>query len=234
MPYITIKYTFILNSTQVEEFAIKLDKNTLALITKDPPVKVPWTELTFHQCPNCTLSRDSVELCPVASCLATIVKGFENLFSYDKVHLEVTTCERKISESTTIQRAIASYMGLVMATCGCPNTNFLRPMARFHLPLASEAETIYRAFTMYALAQYFVKQEGGTTDYSFKGLEQKYRNLLTVNESLLIRLKAASDKDSSINALLNLDVYARAMPYVIEDKLDELKHLFVSYFEEKK
>jgi hypothetical protein len=34
----------------------------------------------------------------------------------------------------------------------------VKPMARFHLPLASEEETIYRATTMYLLAQYFLRE----------------------------------------------------------------------------
>ena len=34
--------------------------------------------------------------------------------------------------------------GLIMATAGCPWTDRLRPMARFHLPFATEAETVYR------------------------------------------------------------------------------------------
>lgn len=231
MKNIEILYRFTLNDKKVEEFVITLHGHTLDLIHSNQPDPTHWTALDFHQCPNCSLSPEKAPNCPVALCLSDIVKGFEDLFSYETVYLEVSTLERKISGSTTIQRAFASYMGLVMATCGCPNTRFLQPMARFHLPLASEAETIYRAFTMYALAQYFVKKEKGNPDYSFKGLEKKYKNLQIVNESLLARLKAASDKDSSINALLNLDVYARAMPYVIEDKMDELQYLFTYYID---
>ena len=167
--------------------------------------------------------------CPAAASLAKIVHRFAALLSFEEVNLTVITSEREIHQKTTIQRAISSYMGLVMATCGCPHTTFLRPMARFHLPLASEEETLYRALSMYALAQYFIAQEEEEMDLKFKGLNQAYKDLQQVNQSIVLRLRAASDKDSSINALINLDMYAKAMPYVIEDSLDELKYLFSSY-----
>ena len=40
-----------------------------------------------------------------------------------------------------------------MATAGCPWTDRLRPMARFHLPFANEAETVYRSVSMYLLSR---------------------------------------------------------------------------------
>lgn len=231
MQTIQILYRFKLPDETVDDFYISLNATTLGLQMERYVFLPPWTELSFHKCPNCTLSEEEETYCPVAGCLARIVHKFSHLLSYDKVMLEVKTRERDISQETTVQRAIASYMGLVMATCGCPHTEFLRPMARFHLPLASEEETIYRAISMYALAQHFVGQQGGRLDNDFKGLEQKYRNLQLINETILGRLQAASDTDSSVNGLLNLDVYARAMPYVIEDKIDELKYLFTSYLQ---
>ncbi len=54
---------------------------------------------------------------------------------------------------TTAQQAMSSVLGLIMATAGCPWTDRLRPMARFHLPFASEAETVYRSVCMFLLAR---------------------------------------------------------------------------------
>jgi hypothetical protein len=118
-------------------------------------------------------------------------------------------------------------MGLVMATSSCPHTLFLKPMARFHLPLASEEETIYRAFSMHALAHYFLHPDVGCR-HQFNSLKAHYGDLQTVNFAIAKRLKAACSTDSSVNALINLDMYAKAMPYVIEDSLEELRYLFIS------
>ncbi len=54
---------------------------------------------------------------------------------------------------TTAQQAMSSVLGLIMATAGCPWTDRLRPMARFHLPFASDAETLYRSISMFLLSR---------------------------------------------------------------------------------
>jgi len=69
-------------------------------------------------------------------------------------------------------------MGLVIATSGCPHTLFLKPMARFHLPLASVTETIYRASAMYLTAQYFLKQDGKEVDFSLNNIRKIFASYL--------------------------------------------------------
>jgi hypothetical protein len=143
--------------------------------------------------------------------------------------VEIRTPERAISQKTTAQRAIGSMMGLILATSGCPHTAFFRPMARFHLPLASEAETIYRAASMYFLAQYFRHQCHEEIDLEFAGLTKIYKNIQIVNKTIAERIRAATETDSSINAVIFLDMYAKAMPYVIRDALEEIRYLFKPY-----
>ncbi len=232
MKDIPIQYAFQLPDAGRETFDLLLDGHSLHLKNEHPDNPPQWTRLAFHKCSNCPLDEDSYPHCPVAVNLLGIVKKFDNILSFEEVELEVTTRERTISQTTTAQRAIASFMGLVIATCGCPHTFFLKPMARFHLPLASEEETIYRAFSMHALAQYFMDQEKGANP-GFEHLKNCYDNLQKVNVSIADRLKAASDSDSSVNALINLDMYAKAMPYVIEESLEELRYLFEPYRQSK-
>jgi hypothetical protein len=104
-------------------------------------------------------------------------------------------------------------------------------MARFHLPLASEEETIYRAATMYLLAQYFCGERGGKTDFSFEGLIALYRNIQTVNVHVAKRFRAAGGSDSPVNAIIYLDLYAKGMPYAVQKSLSELRYLFASFLD---
>jgi len=159
-----------------------------------------------------------------------VVSRFEYLVSYDNIELTVITQERTISQFTTAQRAISSLMGLISATSGCPHTVFFRPMARYHLPLASEDETIYRATSMYLLAQYFKKKEGLDPDIEFNGLKEFYKKIEIVNQTMAKRLKAASDTDSTVNAIIILDMYAKVVPFGIKDSLEGIRHLFNPYF----
>lgn len=227
-----IQYRFTLTDDSQEIFNIELESKTLSLLAPLPSRKPSWTKLEFHQCPHCPLKPETDPYCPLAVSLVNIVNRFDGWLSYDKVHLDVLTDERSISEDTTVQRGIGSLMGLVIATSGCPHTAFFKPMAKFHLPLASTEETIYRATSMYLLAQYFLKREGHHADLELDGLQKIYRNMQTVNSAILGRLRSATETDSSVNAVIVLDIYAKTVEVLIEKSLKSIRHLFDSYFNE--
>ena len=226
---VKIQYIFTRDAGVRDSFDIKLATDTVTILDIRPDDPPAWTRLTFHQCPHCGLTSDQHPYCPAALSLAPIVKKFDGLHSHDELSVEIITAERKIRQQTTAQRAIGSMMGLVFATSGCPHAAFFRPMARFHLPLASEEETVYRAVSMYLLAQYFKQKQGDETDFDLNGLAAIYSNIQIVNKTIAERLRAATETDSSINAVIFLDMYAKAMPYAIKTALDEVRYLFTPY-----
>ncbi len=120
-------------------------------------------------------------------------------------------------------------MGLVIATCGCPHASFFKAMGRFHLPLASNEETIFRATSMYLLAQYFLKMEGRRADLELEGLTNIYHNMQIVNVAIANRLRSTSMSDTLINAIVILDNFAKNLPYAIEKSLKDLRHLFLPF-----
>lgn len=210
-------------------FDIKIDAKSLELLNP-PTITLPsWTLLEFYQCTICPLKSTDHPYCPVAVNLVTVVQGMGSLISYDQVQVEVQTRERTITGKTTVQQAIRSLIGLLMAVSGCPHTAYFKPMARFHLPLSSEAETIYRASSMYLLAQYFKKKDGKTIDLDFKGLKKIYQDIQLVNYTMAARLREASKNDSILNAIVELDIYAQTLTFVIEDSLKEFRSLFSPY-----
>ena len=229
MNVISIDYYFTLVDGSQEFFELQIDSENLELVI-DTPEKLPaWTELTFRQCPNCTLTPNTHRYCPLAANIVNIVNRFDKLLSYEEVHVVVVTEQRIISQDTTAQKGLSSLMGLVMANSGCPHTTFFRPMARFHLPLANIEETIYRAASMYLLSQYFLKKEGRSADFDLKGLKEIYDNIHLVNSSMTERLRAASNSDLSANAVILLDLYAQAFPHAIEKTLRNIRHLFTPF-----
>jgi len=123
-------------------------------------------------------------------------------------------------------------MGFVIAVSGCPHTAFFKSMARFNLPLSTKEETVYRATSTYLLAQYFLKKMEQKADLELDGLKQIYQNIMVINTSVAERLRAASKTDSSINAIILLNVYANAIPFVIEESLEEISYLFKPYLSE--
>ncbi len=229
MKNIIIQYLFRKTDNSREDFQFELDGMSLELIGNIPDRLPTWTELDFYQCPNCQLEIVTHPHCPLAVNLVNIVSRFEDLISYDEIRVDVVTEERRISQHTTAQIGISSMMGLAIATSGCPHAAFFKPMARFHLPLASKEETIFRATSMYLLAQYFLKKAGHFADHELEGLTRIYDNMQIINIAIVERLRAATKTDSSINAIVILDSYAKSLPYAIGKSLEDIRYLFSSF-----
>jgi hypothetical protein len=227
---LTIEYRFILPDKRETLFELNIDPLTMTIIgaTGEQPLPA-WTALQFRQCPNCELECTTTPYCPVAVNLAPLIRTCGALVSHDALEVIVTTPERTISATTTNQRAVSSLLGLIMATSACTRTEYLKPMARFHLPFASEDETVYRTGSMYLLAQYFRRQEGLDYSLDFQGLAEIYRNLQIVNRALAERVRAAISEDATVNAIVLLDLLSNAVAWSIEDNLKEFKILFSRY-----
>jgi len=229
MKSINFRYVFLFPDDREEVFDLNLDEHTLDLLEDIPEELPPWTNLEFHQCPNCQLNIQTHPNCPVAAHLVKLIAACKNVLSFDLLHVDIISPERIVFKGTTAQKAISSLMGLIMATSGCPHMSFLKPMARFHLPFASAEETIYRATSMYLLAQYFLQKQGKEADLELKGLTEIYQNIQIINKALAQRLRAITDKDSAMNALVLLDIFAKTLPFAIEESLEEVRYLFVPY-----
>jgi hypothetical protein len=181
-----------------------------------------WTELKFSQCANCPLSAAESPHCPAALHMAPAVESLKALVSFDTVGVTVTQAERTVYAEISAQQAMSSVLGLIMATAGCPWTDRLRPMARFHLPFASEAETVFRSVCMFLLA----RELAGSGGHGFDGLEKLYENLHVVNRDMSRRLGAATRTDSGRNAMALLDSYTTSLPAALESSLEDFKPLF--------
>jgi hypothetical protein len=179
--------------------------------------------LKFNQCANCPLTAADHPHCPAALQMAWAIEPLKALVSFDTVGVTVTQPERTIHAETSVQQAMSSVLGLIMATSGCPWTDRLRPMGRFHLPFASEIETVYRSVCMFLLAR---EMTGAGSTRGFEELEELYENLHVVNRDMSRRLGAATRADPARNAMALLDAYTTLLPAALECSLEELKPLF--------
>ena len=232
METLSIYYYLAFPDQSQTVFLLEIDPAKMELINNIPEALPGWTNLTFHQCPHCPLDSARHPYCPLAANQVNIIKQIGPFLPYHKVQLEVVTAERKITQDTTLQAAFGSLMGLVMPLSGCPYTAYFKPMARFHVPLANASETMYRSVAMYFMAQYFLHKEGKSVDLNLTGLSRIYENIHVVNTSIAERFLAASTQDSSVDALVQLDIYAMTFLGILEEPLQELRPLFSAYFEE--
>jgi hypothetical protein len=221
-----IRYRFDLPNGSKQRVELNFDPANFRLTNEVPADPPFWTELKFSQCANCPLSTDEHSHCPSALHMAPVVESLKELVSFDTVGVTVTQPERTVHAETTAQQALSSVLGLIMATSGCPWTDRLRPMARFHLPFASEAETVYRSVCMFLLARELV---GAGEKPGFATLTDLYESLHVVNRDMSRRLGAATRTDPARNAMALLDSYTTLLPAALESQLTELKPLFEAW-----
>ena len=228
-PY-TIGYRFDLPDGSRRSLSLTFDGADFRL-SNPPPADPPfWTKLEFNQCENCPLNPAEHPQCPAAVHMVSALEPLKALVSFDTVGVTVTQPERTVHAETSAQQAMSSVLGLIMATAGCPWTDRFRPMARFHLPFASEMETVYRSISMFLLAR---ELAGAGSSRGFAQLEHLYENLHLVNRDMARRLGAATRTDPARNAMALLDSFATLLPAALERQLDELKPLFDAWQSQK-
>jgi hypothetical protein len=204
-----IRYRFDLPDGSQKFLDLTFDVTDFRLSNAAPAAPPFWTALTFNQCANCPLDAAEHPHCPAALQMASAVELLKALVSFDTVGVTVTQAERTVYAETTAQLAMSSVLGLIMATAGCPWADRFRPMARFHLPFASEVDTVYRSICMFLLAR---ELAGDGSSEGFAGLEKLYENMHVVNRDMSRRLGAATRTDPAQNAMALLDAYSTLLP----------------------
>ncbi len=227
---IAYEYRFSDGSTNI--FDLRLDTQSLALIT-DPKENPPdWALLEFNQCSNCPLSKTATAYCPVAVNLSGIAEVFKDCSSLDKVNVSVTVDERSYVKSTTVPHGLSPLLGIIMTTSGCPVMEPLKPMVRYHLPFANLEETVFRMVSMYLVGQFLRNHEGKKAEWSLEGLSRIYGEVAKVNRDFARRMHGAAKRDANANALVNLDIFAIMVPRIAEDMLQQIKPYFSAHLKE--
>jgi hypothetical protein len=197
-----IEYIFEVETGDAVQVKVDLDREFTP--ERDQASDAFWTPLEFHQCENCPLAKQAYRCCPAAVDIEGLVSKFSQFASFNKVKVRVITPEREYSKSCDVQTGLNAILGLVMATSACPILGKLKSMAKFHLPFATAEETVYRVVGNYLIRQYFLYKDGETPDMDLDGLDALYQDLETVNNAFAERIRAASTKDASINAIVRL------------------------------
>lgn len=216
---LTIDYQFRFSTGETRAISLRIDAETLSLIPPASPAPPEWTKLVVHQCPGCPLDSALHPYCPIAVQLSEIVNLFHEHNSFDQAEIEINDQRRRYLKETALQEGLGSLIGIIMATGGCPVLEPLRPMVRFHLPFATMEETEFRMVSMYLMAQYLRQKNGEQPDWSLEGLQAIYAKIKQVNTAFANRLRAASENDAGVNAIVILDCFAKAVPHAIKTYL---------------
>lgn len=203
-----------------EDIRLEFDDETFLLNTRPESDAPAWAALEFHKCGHCPLTAAEHPACPFASALSGFVDSFGHLVSHEEVEIEVITPTRRIIARRPLQSGIASMVGLIGATSGCPTLSFYRPMARFHLPFAEDNETVFRVVALYLMRSLMDHHS-----MDFARLNEVMAEVCKVNEAMAERIKDGFDKDAMINAIIILDCFAMTVPMAIESRFDGLSQI---------
>lgn len=225
--YLEFKYIFDVEGKGRVNYTVKLHPTTLNLAQESIEAKnATWTDLDYNKCENCPLNSKTSPKCPVAMGIHHLIEFFQNDISFTKTKVTVSTPERAYYKETSLQQTLSSILGLIIATSGCPHTQFLKPMARFHLPFSSTEETLYRTLSTYLLSQLFRYKESKKFDVELKELNVKYDELSKMNKGLIERIRSISKGDADRNALIVLNCFTSQVQSGISENLQDLKYLF--------
>jgi hypothetical protein len=227
------KYHFDFPDGSTKDYHLALDPRTLSLLREDSDREpAEWTRLEFEQCHCCPLTVASHPRCPITLNIMELVYNFMDLFSYHDCTVTCETAERRYSKETSVMEGLSTIFGVVMATSDCPIMEFLKPMARFHLPFATIEETTVRTASMYLLAQYFRFKDQPGMKFDFKILERHYTKVQQVNEGLLRRINSVSSEDAEKNAIITLHSLSQFLSMEIDYSLGGLEPIFAGRYED--
>ncbi len=204
-----------------EEILLAFDPDSFLLKSQPEASPPAWAALDFAKCVHCALSSAHHATVPFAHALSGYVDSFGHLFAHEEIEIEVITPSRRIMAHRPLQSGIASMVGLIGATSGCPHLAFYRPMARFHLPFAEEQETLYRVLSLFLMRSLLADEPD-----DMARLNAVMADVGKVNEAMAERIRDGFDKDAMINALVVLDCFAMTVPLAIETRFDGMKKLF--------
>ena len=226
-----VQYKLVFADKTEKVLGLHLRTNNLTPVAWLPAKPPEWAALDNHKCSHCPLNSEKHAYCPAALNLAKLVEECNDMDLLDTVKLVVKTADRVVVVSATVQKALSSFIGLLMATSDCPPASYFRPMARFHLPLANEAETIFRAVTLYATAQLLRREEGKEVAADLNGLFDIYADLEIVNTGISARLKTAGLDGAIAKSLMEWDVFSGMFPMRAEEVMNKMRPLFSAYLE---
>ncbi len=224
-----IVYHFIFDDGA--RFRFEVDEEGDTSVEPEGETFPEWVLLDQGKCAGCNLPEGSRKTCPAALSIQPVIEAFGKRISHEHVKVIVVIGGVKVEGEMSAQGAVRSLMGLRLALSSCPVLGMLRPMARFHVPFATQAHALFRFVGMTLMAQHFRREAGLPASSDLSRLLELIGRLHEVNHKLAGRIKCAAEKDAAINSLVNLDTLAALLEVEIDADLDLLKSCFKSYLD---
>ncbi len=202
----------------VVDIPVVLDEQGLASPAGTGQTPVGPVEYMGEHCQACEAHHGC---CKAERALDGVLTEFENLKSTDWVNASVRMEGRQVSVESPAPRVLASLLGLLMASSGCPRLIPFRAMALYHLPFATAEENAIRAAGFWLMRCWI---QGEPLDENpFSALQTAWDNLEEVNRHVSQKVLARSQHDAASNGIAFLDVLAKMGTMGLESALETLR-----------
>lgn len=163
--------------------------------------------------------------CQAEKAITPVVAAVDDLLSTDSIRTEVRQEGRTVSLESPAPRALASLLGLLMASSGCPRLQPFRAMALFHQPFATAEENAVRAAGFW-LMRHWARNHAASEP--FAELQALWEDLEDVNRHVSTKLLAHSQSDVASNGVAYLDVLAKMGTLGLDTVLDTLRPVLLA------
>ena len=228
VPMSELFYRYIFRGkTNNFSYTVTLDKDSLRLVSKEVAKAPDWVQLNNNKCSHCPLLQEDSPQCPVAMSLHDLCQSFMGSKSYDQYDITVETNHRSYAYNTDLQTGLKSLFGLIMPTCGCPHTKFLRPLTRFHLPFDDFESTVQRSLGNYLIARFLSPEIKNSEIADLNDLKILYENIGLVNKFFMRRIQShINASDANQNAIVILNSISELMAIEWETNFESIAHLY--------
>lgn len=220
----TVSYTFETDGQKPWVYILNFDSKHHLIPQESAPIR-DWTKLDFEKCSHCPLNSKDNPQCPVAKNLNEVVENFKSVISFTKYKVTIKTPERTYFKECSTQDGLKSLFGLIMATSACPHLDWLKPLARFHLPFADSEENLFRTLSLQLLRD-FLDDENVDPKQVGPKIKERYKNVEIINRAFAKRIKHYAVQDADKNAISSLDVYVQMFQVHEKANFDALRKYF--------
>lgn len=190
-----------------------------------------WTNLGAARCKGCPVEAADDAACPAAVAVKDVVDALGDVASIDAVDVVVRFADREVRKRASGAEAARSVFGLLMATSGCPVLEVMRPLARQHVPFATEEEFLFRLVGLHLLQSWFASggqaHSGVVSPVSLQRLPAYLRQLQALNTAFAARLRQACRGDAGPNAMCQLFSLSLGAGCDVDDNLASLRAFVV-------
>lgn len=217
-------YTFEFENGHAWKYEFTFDETHRSMLPAGDEIR-EWTRLEFHKCSHCPLSSEQHPQCPVAMNLDRVVEDSKTTISFTRAKVTVTTRERSYLKECATQEGLRSLFGLLMASSGCPHLDWLRPLARLHLPFATPEENLFRVVSFQLLEDFLNGRQDGAKGAESR-ISERYKAVEKVNHTFKKRIRAHCQGDADKNAIAALDVFVQMFTLQLESNYSMLRKFF--------